>query len=255
MNLNRKWALASVVALAAAAGIVAVGCGDDSTATPAKDAGKTDSGPNTVDGSVFDTDSGTPDDDAGKTTTLYERLGKRDGIAKAVKDVVEGTMGEAADPQILSYFAIRTGHTGASPTAGDPNLGVVEDCFTQFVAQAAGGPETYPYVSTAAGANGFMCRDMAAAHVGLGITSAAFQKFVSIAAAKLAAAGVSQADLQKLGGALLGTAADIVDKTRVGAQADAGVDANFHYGARCSDIWDGGGADALAPSAAGCEQN
>ena len=254
MNLNRKWALASVVALAAAAGVVAVGCGDDSTATTGKDAGKTDGG-GTVDGSTFDTPDGTSFDDAGTTTTLYERLGKRDGIAKAVKDVVEGTMGEAADPQILSYFAIRTGHTGATPTAGNPNLGVVEDCFTQFVAKAAGGPEAYPYVSTAAGANGFTCRDMATTHTGLGITSAAFQKFVSIAAAKLAAAGVSQADLQTLGGALLGTASDIVDKARVAQQAEAGVDANFNYGARCSDIWDGGGADALAPTAAGCQPN
>ncbi len=252
MNLNRKWALASVLALAAAAGISAVGCGDDSTATPAKDGGKgTDSGPNTVDGSTPDMDSGTPDMDSGMvTTTLYDRLGKRDGIAKAVKDVVEGPMGEAADPQILSYFGIRTGHQG-----GDPTLGVVEDCFTQFVAKAAGGPEAYPFTSTAMGSNGFVCRDMANSHTGLGITSAAFQKFVSIAAAKLSAAGVSMADLQTLGGALLGTASDIVDRGRVGSQAEAGVDANFNYGARCSDIWDGGGADALAPTAAGCQPN
>ncbi len=254
MNLNRKWALASVVALAAAAGVVAVGCGDDSTGTTAKDSGAKDGG-GTIDGSNFDTPDGTVFDTDSGVTTLYERLGKRDGIAKAVKDVVEGTMGEAADPQILSYFAIRTGHTGATPTAGNPNLGVVEDCFTQFVAKAAGGPELYPYTSTAAGANGFVCRDMATTHTGLGISSAAFQKFVSIAAAKLAAAGVSQADLQTLGGALLGTASDIVDKARVAQQAEAGTDANFNYGARCTDIWDGGGADALAPTAAGCQQN
>lgn len=249
MNLNRKWALASVLALAAATGIAAVGCGDDSTTATPKDAGAKDSGGgNTVDGSTFETDSGAGDD-AGQPTTLYERLGKRDGIAAAVKHIVEDADGVGADPQILSYFAIRTGHTG-----GDPSLAVVEDCFTQFTAKAVGGPETYPYTSTVGGAN-FQCRAMGPAHTGLGVTSAAFQKFVTIAGAKLTMLGVSSADLQTIGGALLGTAADIVDKGRVAAQAEAGVDANFAYGARCQDIWDAGGDAQNSAAAPGCQPN
>jgi hypothetical protein len=238
MILNRKWAFASVLALGTAVAFAAVGCGDDSTTATPKDGGTKDTGTsnNTVDGSTFDTPDGSVfSNDAG--TTLYERLGKRAGIAAAVKEVVEGAGGEAADPQIASYFAIRTGNTS---NGGDPSFAVVEDCFTQFVAKAVGGPEAYPYTSTFDGGS-FVCRDMGPAHLGLGITSAAFQKFLTIAAAKLGAAGVSSADIQSLGGALLGTASAIVDAKRVGAQFEAGVDASFNYSARCSDI-EGGAA-------------
>jgi len=246
MNLNRKWALASVLALATAAGIAAVGCGDDSTATPAKDAGGKDSGGGgDIDGSTFDTDSGGGDVDS-SMPDLYARLGGRAGIAAAVKETVEGANGELADPQLALYFAIRTGHTGGAPSAA-----VIEDCFTNFVGKAAGGPAAevpYPFTSTAGGAN-FLCRDMATTHAGLGVTNAAFQKFVSIAATKLGMLGVSQADLMTLGGALLGTATDIVDQARTKAQLEAGAmdaaTAAQNYGARCQDIWDGG-ADAQA---------
>jgi len=251
MNLNRKWALASVLALASAAGVAAVGCGDDSTTATAKDAGLgKDTGVDmTIDGSTFPTDSGTPED-TGAPTTLYDRLGGHAGIAAAVKHIVEDADGVGADPQILSYFAVRTG--GVAPTpfgAGDPSLAVVEDCFTQFTAKAVGGPEAYPFTSTAGGAN-FVCRDMPTAHQGLGITSAAFQKFVTIAGAKLTMLGVSSADLMTIGGALLGTAADIVDQSRTKEQLEAGgfdgATANTNYAVQCSAVNPDGGYDAGA---------
>ncbi len=182
--------------------------------------------------------------DAGSVTTLYERLGTRAGIASLTKQMFEGANGELADAQLLSYFYIRTGGIG-SGAGGAPSLAVVEDCFTQFIAKATGGPEAYPFTSVAGGAN-FVCRDMATAHAGLGATSAAFQKFVTIFAATCTAAGVSQSDLQTLGGAILGTASDIVDQARNKAQQEAGVDAAHSYGARCSDIVGG------AATAPGC---
>jgi hypothetical protein len=169
-------------------------------------------------------------DGGGFPNTLYERLGERPGIAAMVKETVEGSGGLTSDPQILSYFAIRTGGPG-----GAPSLAVVEDCFTQFIAKASGGPEPYPYTSVFGGGT-FVCRDMGQAHAGLGVTSSAFQHFVTIMAGKISALGVSQADLQSLGGALLGTAADIVDQKRVFLQTEAGVDASFNYGARCTDV-------------------
>jgi hypothetical protein len=257
MNLNRKWALASVLALATAAGIAAVGCGDDSTATAAKDAGGKDSGGNTVDGSTFDTDSGTVDTDSG-ATTLYQRLGGHDGIAAAVKHIVEDADGVGADPQLLSYFAVRTGGVATTGfSGGSPSLAVIEDCFTNFTAKAVGGTEPYPFMSMATGApaGGFMCRDMATTHAGLGITSAAFQKFVSIAGAKLTMLGVSSADLQSIGGALLGTAADIVSQSRTQEQMEAGgfdaATAAANYAVQCSTVNPDGGYDA-GPAGKNC---
>jgi hypothetical protein len=246
MNLNRKWAFACVLALGTAAGVAAVGCGDDSTSAVKTDAGgtdaaKTDSGPgvdsgnqNTTDGSVFDAGS------------VYDHLGGRAGIAAAVKETVEGANGELADPQIASYFAIRTGHTGSG---GAPTAAIVEDCFTQLVSEAAGGPEVYAGYKSPNDAGDFACRSMIEAHTGLHISATAFSKFISITAAKLTAAGVASDDLMALGKALLGTQGDIVDGTRDPQQADAGIDGSTNYGARCSDIWDGGG-DAAAPGCA-----
>jgi hypothetical protein len=213
----------------------------------------------TVDGSAFPKDSGTlPDsgsdedsgfvdsggDDGGQPSTLYTRLGQHAGIAALVHDSFEGANGETDDPQILSYFYIRTAPLGTG-AGGAPSIAVVEDCFTNFLAKAAGGPEPYPFTSHAGGAN-FVCRDMATAHAGLGITTAAFQKFVTILASKFVAAGVSSADLQSVGSALLGTAADIVDTARTNGQRDAGNDAAWqaaNYGALCDSI-SGGAATA-----------
>ncbi len=210
-----------------------------------------------LDGSLPQVDAGDAGDEGGDNgwdtgidpgldggSTLYERLGKHAGIAALTKETFEGANGELADAQLLSYFYIRTGGLG-SGAGGAPSLAVVEDCFNGFLGKATGGPESYPFTSVAGGAN-FVCRDMATAHAGLGVTSAAFQKFVSILATKYTMAGVSQADLQTVGGAILGTASDIVDKARVAAQQDAGVDANMAYGARCSDIVGG------AATAPGC---
>jgi hypothetical protein len=242
MNLNRKWAIACVLAVSGAAGVVATGCGDDSTSTPPKtdagtDAAKTDSGTPTDSGQQMETDSG---GDAA-TTTLYDRLGGRAGIRMAVTHVVEDKPdGELADPQLASYFFIEVPGFANPAGAGVPDPATIEECFTDLVANAAGGPEQYPTTED----GGFTCRDMKTAHKNLHITGAAFQKFVSIAAAKLAMLGVSQDDLTTLGGALLGTQTDIVDVARVGAQSEAGVDAGNNYGANCGNI-DGG--DASAP--------
>jgi hypothetical protein len=244
MNLNRKWAIACVLTLGGAVGMVAAGCGDDSTSTPAKDAGGTDS--SKADAGTTPTDSGTNPGtdgggDSGPMTTLYDRLGGHDGIASAVKHVVEDKPdGELADPQLASYFFIEVPGFANPAGAGVPDPATIEACFTDLVANAAGGPEKYPTTED----GGFMCRDMKTAHANLHITSAAFQKFVSIAAAKLGMLGVSSDDLMTLGGALLGTQGDIVDAKRSAGQVEAGVDAGFNYGAVCSDI-DGG--DASAP--------
>jgi hypothetical protein len=251
MNLNRKWAIACVLAVSGAAGVVATGCGDDSTSTPPKtdagtDAAKTDAGNTPVDsGQQPGTDGG---GDAAMTT-LYDRLGGRAGIRTAVQHVVEDKPdGELADPQLQSYFYIEVPGIANPAGAGVPDPNTIEECFTDLVANAAGGPEMYPTTED----GGFTCRDMKTAHKNLHITGAAFQKFVSIAAAKLAMLGVSQDDLTTLGGALLGTQSDIVDAVRVGAQAEAGVDAGNNYGANCDNIDGGDAATSAIGNSSGC---
>jgi hypothetical protein len=209
-----------------------------------------DGGTDTSDGGTPKADGGTKTDDAGDAGSgLYARLGGRTGIATAVKEIIEGANGELTDPQIASYFLIRTGKSG-----GDPSVAVIEDCFTNFMGTIAGGPSSevpYPFTSIVGGTS-FTCRSMAPAHSGLGVTNAAFQKFVTILASKLTSLGVSQADLQTVGGGFLGTSADVIDSNRNKSQLEAGgfdpATAAANYGARCGDI---AGGQSAAP---GCAQ-
>ncbi len=138
--------------------------------------------------------------DAGSTSpgSLYTRLGGHAGIRKAIDAIVAE---ELKDAEIAAYFA-NVGKPGR-PTADQ-----VSECFTNLLGKAAGGTETYPGM-----ANGFACRDMKAAHLGLKITAAHFDKFVTIAAGVLKKAGVSDADIATIGGVLNGTKNDVVETT------------------------------------------
>jgi hypothetical protein len=209
-----------------------------------------DAGKKPADAGIVSFDAGKPFDagdigpsdaglDASGFSTLYDRLGGHAGITSLDKHVFEDIDGILADPQLLSYFYIETPGF-ADPSAG-PTALTIEACFTDLLANASGGPENYPTME-----NGFTCRDMKTAHANLHVTTFAFQKFVSIWAAKYASLGVASDDLQTLGGAMLGTQADIVDNQRTTAQKNAGIDAGYVYGAPCPDI-DGG-----ATTAAGC---
>lgn len=143
--------------------------------------------------------------DAG-TGALYTRLGGHAGIRNAVNAVVAE---ELKDPEIASFFA----NVG---TPGHPTADQIEECFTNLLGKISGGPESYPTT-----ANGFMCRDMRTAHAALHIPGSTFDKFVVIAAGVLKGAGVADADIATIGGALNGTKTDIVDPSAV---SDAGAD-------------------------------
>jgi truncated hemoglobin YjbI len=129
------------------------------------------------------------------SSTLYARLGGHSGIRSAVEAVVAA---ELKDQQIAAFFA-EVGQPG-HPTADQ-----IEECLTDQLGNAAGGPEMYPTT-----ANGWACRDMATAHAGLGITTTVFDDFVSIAAGVLKNAGVPDADIQTIGSVLNGTESSIV---------------------------------------------
>ncbi len=138
----------------------------------------------------------------GGANTLYSRLGGHSGIRTAINAVVAK---ELMDPEIAAFF-------GATGTQGHPTADQIEECFTNLLGKAAGGPEQYPTT-----ANGFTCRDMHSSHVGLHIPGSTFDKFVVIAAGVLKSAGVADADITTIGGVLNGTKTDIVDPN-----ADAG---------------------------------
>lgn len=129
------------------------------------------------------------------TATLYGRLGGHAGIRTAINAIVAA---ELKDQQIAPFFA----NVGQP---GHPSADQIEECLTDQLGAAAGGPETYPTT-----ANGWMCRDMTTAHTGLAISSTVFDNFVSIAAGVLKSAGVSDADIQTIGGVLNGTKGSIV---------------------------------------------
>lgn len=173
------WIMLGIASIAA---VAVAGCSSDDSSTPS---GNTSSG--------------------GTTGTLYERLGKKDGIAKAVDAIVQE---ELKDPEIASYFFFQT-----TAAAGHPTPAQIEECLTNQLGAAAGGPEKYP--TTVSG--GFTCRSMVATHAKLGIPNGVFDKFVTIAAGVLKTAGVADADITTVGGVLVGTKGDVVtDTTRDG---------------------------------------
>jgi|HubBroStandDraft_4_1064222.scaffolds.fasta_scaffold75673_2 hypothetical protein len=147
--------------------------------------------------------------------TIYTRLGGHAGIRGAVNAIVAA---ELADPDISTYFFNQV----ATPIpAGHPNADQIEQCFTDLVASAVGGPgESYPPdggVTDDAGT--FMCRaDMTTIHAPLLISSGTFDKFITIAGGVLTSAMVCSADITTLAGALTGTQSAIVSPQ----YADAG---------------------------------
>jgi hemoglobin len=113
--------------------------------------------------------------DSGGTSTLYDRLGKRDAIALVVKDFVEQRV--AKDNRINAFFA----------NADIPGL---EAKLTDQICQASGGPCTYTG------------KDMKTAHVGMNIKDADFNALVEDLKASLDHFKVPAKEQQELIGAL-----------------------------------------------------
>jgi hypothetical protein len=188
--------------------------GDSGAASSALDAGTPDSG---------GTDGGT-DGDPCAAGTLYSRLGGHAGIRSAVNAVVAGELG---DSDIKSYFfnQLRTPVPSTSPTGGE-----IEECLTDQLGAAAGGPEVYPPVGGAYDDGGgnlggpagtWMCRDMATIHQKLLISGGTFDKFITIAGGVLTAANVCPNDITAVAMVLTGARSSVV----YAPLADAGYQA------------------------------
>ncbi len=192
----RAIALAITLASLAVGAAATAACkSDDSTPAPAV----------TPDASVAET--GGPEPEAGPTTTLYERLGKRAGIAKAVDAIVTETL---KDPEIASYFFYQSG----APANGHPTADQIKSCLVFQIASATGGTETYPPAASETG--GFTCRTMVDAHANLHIPNSVFFKFVTTAATVLLGLGVSNDDASTVAGFLDAYQSVIVDPARDG---------------------------------------
>jgi hypothetical protein len=166
------------------------------------------------------------------TSTLYGRLGGHAGIRGAINAIVAQELG---DTDIKSYFFNQV----ASPVpAGHPTADQIEECFTDLLGSAAGGPETYPTTVTTlddagADAGAFTCRDMTTVHAPLMISGGTFDKFVMIAGGVLVAAQgtgpytYTTADITTVAGVLTGTKPAIVDSNLAdaGSQPFPGPDA------------------------------
>jgi hypothetical protein len=197
---SQRWLGAAVVCAGAVALATSVGCGSNGSSNPSngEDAG----------GGGAGSDSGAAHADAG---TLYERLGGHAGIRSAVNAVVQAELG---DPDLASYFF---NQVAVPVPAGHPTVDQLSECFTDQLANAAGGPEAYPTTVTD-DAGSWTCRDMASIHGPLHISGGTFSKFVTIAAGELGTLGVVSSDITTIGGVLTGAQPAIVDSNL----ADAG---------------------------------
>lgn len=105
--------------------------------------------------------------------SLYTRLGGEEGIRVVVDDFVA----RAAADDTLNFT--RAG-TPAEWEATPENVALLKDRLVSFIGQATGGPQTY------------QGRDMAAAHAGMQITDAEFDRLGGHLVAALEANGVPE---------------------------------------------------------------
>jgi hemoglobin len=106
--------------------------------------------------------------------SIYARLGGHDAVKLAVDQLFERLI---ADPELAPYFA-------------DKDVDRHSRHVRPFIAAALGGPELY------------RGRDMTAAHAGLGITDAHFDRTVGHIVAVLAGLGVDEALIGEIGATL-----------------------------------------------------
>lgn len=237
MNKNRL-----IVGLGTAFGAALAAAACSSSSSPSNPATEPDSGgtsssssgggsSSSSSGGGSSSSSGGVTDAGDAGSTLYSRLGGHAGIRGAVDAVVAQ---ELMNTDIASYFFNQV----ATPVpAGHPTAEQIEECFTDFLGSAAGGPETYPttVVTTDAGtvtasdaggdAGTFLCRDMMVIHQPLKISGGTFDEFIMIAGGVLTSAmgtgpyTYTTADIGTVAGVLTGARSAIVDTN----QADAAL--------------------------------
>jgi hemoglobin len=110
-----------------------------------------------------------------EATTLYQQLGESEGISGVVDRLYELIM---ADDTLAPFFA-------------ETRLSQQKGHMAMFLTAATGGP------------NGYKGLDMGAAHLGRGIRDADFDRVIGHAATALSEAGVDDATIGVVAGALM----------------------------------------------------
>jgi hypothetical protein len=239
LGVSARAALAAAACSSSSSPASSIDAGNDATTTTPEDSGTTtpeDSGTVTpADAGAPDTGTVAPQDAAAEAdagSTLYSRLGGHAGIRAAINAIVAQ---ELMDPDIKTYFF---NQVAVPVPAGHPTADQIEECFTDLLANIAGGPEVYPQTVVTlddAGndAGSFLCRDMVTIHQPLKISGGTFDSFVMIAGGVLTSAmgtgpyTYTTDDITTIGGALVGTKSSIVDTNLAdaGAQVYPGPDA------------------------------
>ena len=114
--------------------------------------------------------------------TIYDQLGQENGIRTAVDDFYQRVL---ADPELTGYF-------------DGVDMARLRSHQALLLIQVTGGPARYEG------------RDLATAHQGLGITSAAYERVVGHLAATLSGMGVAPEVIGDVAAALDGYRSDIV---------------------------------------------
>jgi hemoglobin len=127
-----------------------------------------------------------PVDAAPPPTTLYDRLGGKDGVAGVVDSFTKNLL---ADPRVSKLFK-----------KSKDNLEHFKAMFSDQICQAAGGACTY---------GGKSMKD---AHKGMGITDTQFDAVVEDLKLALDEKGISESDKSELFAAIAPTKDDIVEK-------------------------------------------
>jgi hemoglobin len=125
--------------------------------------------------------------------TLYERLGREEGIRAVVKDFVQ----RGANNRRVNF--VRAGH----PNQWEPtprNAKVLEDRLVEFIAQNTGGPQKY------------RGQDMPSAHAGMRISEQEFDALAGDLKASLDHFKVPEQEQQELLEIVGSTKPDIVGK-------------------------------------------
>lgn len=119
---------------------------------------------------------------AGPPASLYERLGRRDGITRITRTLIENHL---RNPIVSARYAAR-------------DLGKVEQHVVEFFCAGAGGPEIYTG------------RDMLATHKGMNISEQEFVAVIDDALAALAAHDIDPATCNEVLGILWSLKGEVV---------------------------------------------
>lgn len=128
-------------------------------------------------------------DDETADGTIYERLGGEEGIRTVVEDAVLNRI--AADPKINAFFF----NEGV-------DISITINCLVDQLGFLTGGPQIYPNDN---------CRDMKTSHEGMGVSDQDFNDLAGHFVMALTDAGVAQADIDVIAGALTDMYPDIVE--------------------------------------------